>query len=321
VAIHEGALPGYPASHGCIRTSHDFASKLWPVTKLGVRVIVTRHEVAPVEFAHAKLFVPKQKPAEPRVAMNGATDGANIRLAQATTPDVASDATGAIVPVQLEPVPTPPAPADQRKAVEAPVEPPTAVEVTPAAAPASPAEAVPADSFVKPAPTDDPVKPAVAPRTKSADQPPKLAGQVAVFVSRKEKKIFVRQGMVPLFDMPITFDNPDQPLGTHVFTAMTVTENGAGMRWNLMTIPTDPVAMTEDRGSGRRKSKEPAKPVVHLQAKPASSAAEALDRIQFPQEAVDRISEILIPGSSLVVSDTGLGPETGRDTDFIVLTR
>jgi hypothetical protein len=325
VAIHEGALPGYPASHGCIRTSHDFASKLWPVTKLGVRVIVTRHEVAPVEFAHAKLFVPKQKPAEPRVAMNGATDGASIRLAQATTQDAASDATGAIVPVQLEPVPTPPAPADQLKTVEAPVEPPKAVEVTPAAAPASPADAAPADDFVKPAPTDDPVKPAVAPRTKSADQPAKLAGQVAVFVSRKEKKIFVRQGMVPLFDMPITFDNPDQPLGTHVFTAMTVTDNGAGMRWNLMSIPTDPVAMVEERGNGRRKSnepaKQPAKPVVHLQAKPASSAAEALARIQSPQEAVDRISEILIPGSSLVVSDTGLGGETGRDTDFIVLTR
>jgi hypothetical protein len=92
------------------------------------------------------------------------------------------------------------------------------------------------------------------------------------------------------------------------------------MRWNLMTIPTDPVAMMEDRGSGRRKSKEPAKPVVHVQTKSAT-AAEALDRIQFPKEVVDRISELLTPGSSLVVSDTGLGSETGRFTDFIVLTR
>ena len=30
VALHEGVLPGYPASHGCIRMSHDFAQKLWP---------------------------------------------------------------------------------------------------------------------------------------------------------------------------------------------------------------------------------------------------------------------------------------------------
>src|SRR5947209_15880587 len=59
VAMHEGALPGYPASHGCIRLSHDFAAKLWPITQLGVRVIVSRHTVEPVEFKHAKLFVPK----------------------------------------------------------------------------------------------------------------------------------------------------------------------------------------------------------------------------------------------------------------------
>ena len=45
VALHEGALPGHPASHGCIRMSHDFAQKLWPVTKLGVRVIVARGDV------------------------------------------------------------------------------------------------------------------------------------------------------------------------------------------------------------------------------------------------------------------------------------
>ena len=39
------------------------------------------------------------------------------------------------------------------------------------------------------------------------------------------------------------------------------------------------------------------------------------------QEAIDRIDEILAPGASLVISDQGLGPETGEGTDFIVLTR
>ena len=41
----------------------------------------------------------------------------------------------------------------------------------------------------------------------------------------------------------------------------------------------------------------------------------------MPGEAADRIGELLIPGSSLVVSDEGLGRETGRYTEFIVLTR
>ena len=75
VALHEGVLPGHPASHGCIRMSHDFAMRLWPITKLGVRVIVARDELTPAEFAHAKLFVPRSKP-EPQTTMNVATEGA-----------------------------------------------------------------------------------------------------------------------------------------------------------------------------------------------------------------------------------------------------
>jgi hypothetical protein len=155
-------------------------------------------------------------------------------------------------------------------------------------------------------------------RAKS-DQPIKHAGQVAVFVSRKEKKIFVRQGMVPIFDMPVEIDDPDQPLGLHVFTALEVSEDGAGMRWNLMTVPTDGSIDEGYRGRSRRRGKEPPPQVVSL--KMPSTAAEALDHIHIPQQALDRISELLIPGSSLVISDQGLGRETGRGTEFIVLTR
>ena len=51
------------------------------------------------------------------------------------------------------------------------------------------------------------------------------------------------------------------------------------------------------------------------------SANAALDRITIPQAALDRISELAGPGTSLILSDHGLGPETGIGTDFIVLTR
>jgi hypothetical protein len=67
VALHEGVVPGHPASHGCIRMVHDFAQKLWPITKLGVRVLVVRNDVVPHDFEHAKLFAPSAKPAEPPV--------------------------------------------------------------------------------------------------------------------------------------------------------------------------------------------------------------------------------------------------------------
>ena len=51
------------------------------------------------------------------------------------------------------------------------------------------------------------------------------------------------------------------------------------------------------------------------------SASAALDRIVMPPELVERISELITPGSSLIVSDNKLSDETGEYTDFIVLTR
>jgi hypothetical protein len=46
----------------------------------------------------------------------------------------------------------------------------------------------------------------------------------------------------------------------------------------------------------------------------------ALDQIEIPQDVVERISKLLTPGSSLIVSDYGISQETGKDTDFIVVT-
>ena len=52
---------------------------------------------------------------------------------------------------------------------------------------------------------------------------------------------------------------------------------------------------------------------------PASNANEALDRVAIPQDALDRISELMSPGASLIISDQGLGPETGNGTEFVVV--
>ena len=374
IALHEGVLPGYPASHGCIRMSHDFAQKLWPTTKLGARVIVARPDLAPTDFAHAKLFAPKHKPVGPQVAMEDET----INLVQ-----VAQAMNEGVTVVDVTPLPGDAVPAKQAtQASEAPVElgiaappaPQTAasdelielgikttqtapavpaaddsVKTTGTIAPAQPAEAnpsppaelrrsveVPEQAEQKPAeaapastepekPVPAAVEPAkpLAPRMKNADQPQKRYGQVAVFVSRKEKKIFVRQGFLPVFEMPIAIDEPDRPLGTHVFTALGFTDNGAAMRWNLISVPSEPAKATAEPANYNRNRKQQAQaaPKPPAVEKTPSTAAEALDRIQFPAEAIERIGELLIPGSSLVVSDEGLGRETGRGTEFIVLTR
>ena len=63
----------------------------------------------------------------------------------------------------------------------------------------------------------DTAKPAAA-KTDTATAP-KRTGQIAVFISRKDSKLYVRQNFAPLFDAHVTIAPSDQPLGTHVFTA------------------------------------------------------------------------------------------------------
>ena len=59
VALHAGALPGYPASHGCVRLPYEFAQRIFSQTKLGMRVVLSRDDIAPVEIAHPLLLKPK----------------------------------------------------------------------------------------------------------------------------------------------------------------------------------------------------------------------------------------------------------------------
>lgn len=60
IALHAGALPGHPASHGCVRMPYGFAEQLFPLSKIGTRVIVARDDVAPVEITHPRLWKPTE---------------------------------------------------------------------------------------------------------------------------------------------------------------------------------------------------------------------------------------------------------------------
>jgi hypothetical protein len=125
---------------------------------------------------------------------------------------------------------------------------------------------------------------------------------------------------VPLFDMPIEIENPSKPLGTHTFTALELADEGARMRWNLISMPltaTQPVAR-----AGRKQAPKQRKNLRGaVVTSESSTATDALDRVTIPQEASERIAELLTPGSSLIITDEGLGRETGRYTEFIVETR
>jgi hypothetical protein len=180
-------------------------------------------------------------------------------------------------------------------------------------------------------PSDASAEAAFAPETKlempasdgtPAAKPPvaKKAGPISIFVSQKEKKLFVRRGFEPIFQTPIAFDG-NQPLGTHLYTATNAPADGLALHWVNVSIASpamdpEPQARRAADLMATRTRKMPARGSAFS----GSTASEALERVQVTPEIRDRIAEMITPGSSLIISDNGLGSETGRGTDFIVLT-
>ena len=61
IALHGGPLPGYAASHGCVRMPYDFAEKLFDKVPIGMRVIIAPDDVEPVEFSNPCSIMPKSE--------------------------------------------------------------------------------------------------------------------------------------------------------------------------------------------------------------------------------------------------------------------
>jgi lipoprotein-anchoring transpeptidase ErfK/SrfK len=296
VAMHQGVVPNGPASHGCIRLPGAFARQMWGITKLGVRVIVTHSgEVTPVPISDERLFTIKlpEPKSEPEATSTQSTDAKNTSLTAERGDTTAAQAIKS-----------------DGSALDAM-----------AYAPGAQREMAATDSETKKSTRGalDPHKLRAAKAvvtTGSDNVKPLKAGPISVFVSRKEGKLFVRKGFEPVFDAPVSFERPDQPLGTHVYTAFGVNDDNATLRWNVMSMPgrgSEPVKKLGKRSEKMKKADVPLSP-AH-----ASDAVDALSRVAIPQEALDRISQLMSPGASLIISDKGLGSETARGTDFIVL--
>ena len=357
VAMHEGEGIGHRASHGCIRMPHDFAVRLYHLTKLGVPVVIAQPELKPVEFADAHLFVHRDKAPEPApAAAPTVSDAAPASLAAtaspaalglrvgtdnpASAPAAIADDAKSVPPVSNAPQsassssePTievnAAASLDRKADSPAPASPAAASAIVPdapapAAAALDPGVPGPAAAALDPGVPMPPAEPPSLIKTAPASKSP-----IAIFISRREKKIYVRQDFAPLFQAPVTIADPDEPLGTHVFTALGfVGDDHTTLRWDVVSLPGEPppqpkrMAERETRyqryARGRRESEEREK-LADLPS--PQTPAEALARIGIPQAAVDYISELIVPGSSLIISDHGLGDETGEGTNFIVVTR
>lgn len=58
IALHAGEIPGYPASHGCVRLPYSFARNLFGITDVGARVIISDDDLTPAEFNSPHLLQP-----------------------------------------------------------------------------------------------------------------------------------------------------------------------------------------------------------------------------------------------------------------------
>ncbi|MEA2941694.1 MAG: hypothetical protein QOD09_2223 [Bradyrhizobium sp.] len=376
IAMHAGVLPGYPASHGCIRMPMNFAVKMWGWTRIGARVVITPGELTPESFSHPLLATQKIPPAvaaqtDVDVVVATKSDKAAI-AAPAVTPSfseaslelkstVGHDLAGpsankiATFPALREqthtadsgralsrsPVTIIDAPVASNPAAKGNVEAAggdasagtksAAVEIQSAARSAEEGNALSA-ADVSPAAQNlkkDQARPSDQEKAAAVPQPeaavttaPRRGAQIAVFVSKKDGRLYVRQNFAPLFDVPVTTAPSERPLGTHVFTAQTDKDDANLLRWSVVSLPAVArnAARPDDESVSRRRKITGA---IEVKAAPVpDSASEALDRLTIPADAMTRIAELLSTGSSIIVSDQGInGGETGEGTDFIVPLR
>jgi L,D-transpeptidase catalytic domain len=310
IALHGGVLPGYPASHGCVRMPFGFAARLFDMTQLGLRVIVAPGDVVPVEIAHPALFSPSPEAnalASARaVEAEQATRKANeARIAAVVA---AREAARATVPVRVaenllarvqEQLAVAEAALDspdeqlRREAEQARTSAMPRISELRVQLAAAKADLEPKLRAVTPAREAAVTAEAARIAATAAAQEAALE-PISVFVSRKTQRLYVRRGFQPVLESEVTILQTDRAIGTHVFTALSQDKDRRELRWIAVSL--------DEEGAGGQ-----------------MQAEAALDRIAIPSAALERIVAMVSPRSSLIISDEELSPETASDTDFVVV--
>jgi uncharacterized protein YjbI with pentapeptide repeats/peptidoglycan hydrolase-like protein with peptidoglycan-binding domain len=287
-ALHAGMVPGYPASHGCVRLPFAFAPKLFQMTAVGETVLIASERLAPKPIEHPKLFQPRPRPVALATAVRAQipwrlTDGAEespagtailplvIARDEGVTPETAESASSdngdALAPTPLRILVTRRTPRDQLIGVQ---------------------YALCSMGLLTRQNFDGTFGKATAAAIRAFQTANGLTEtgalngdlvkkiyEVAGKPVPPEGHLFVRQGFARVFDDAIAFRQPSQPLGTHVYTALNFAADDTKVRW---------VSFSLDGGD----------------------AASALDRLEIPEDVRRTISEMLTPGSSLIVADTSV---------------
>jgi hypothetical protein len=321
LALHGGPLPGYAASHGCVRMPYGFAEKLFNKTRIGMRVIISPEDAVPADISHPALLQPdaaaiaaaparaesladgaaaavraanEAKKAVAAAAREAASLTALVRKLERLKASADADLARAAKAAAAEKTDQAKALAEERKQKAAAKAEELGVQLDTAKSSAK--SKLDAAAAAKEAAKEAETKKAAA--AKAASDAKLALGPVSIYVSRATQKLYVRRnthkpapdGGGEVFDtsieVPVTIRDPGKRIGTHVFTAMA--RSGAGLRWSAVTIDGD-------------------------------GAKDALDRMTIPQNVLDRIAPTALPGSSIVISDEPLSAETNYRTEFVAV--
>lgn len=351
IALHAGALPGRPASHGCVRMPLAFAENLFGLTRLGMRVVISRSGIVPHDIRHAALFQPvafselqddglvtgaasglttarlsgveatraalqrvsilkskaeaakAEADAATIVSDNAALSARKLSIAVARSAVMNRSILGAKARVeeQLSTVVNILATSDQpqlkqlaelsKQRAESRLAQINAEIESDRADPDAKAEAAARATERAQEAYDVKIKALVAARKLNRRMRP-----ISVFISRQDQRLYVRQSLDPVLDVAVVIKDADKPIGTHLYTAVGYTTGVEAVRWTSLSMPSR---------SGSRDQ--------------FADAKVALDRIEIPQEVRDRISDVVAPGTSLIISDEPMHKETSTGTDFVVI--
>ncbi|QGM96073.1 L,D-transpeptidase family protein [Methylocystis parvus] len=143
---------------------------------------------------------------------------------------------------------------------------------------------------------------------------------VSVLISKADKRVYVRQGLAPIFDAPANVRDPKTPLGSHLYIASSTDLDGGSLKWSVISIP--PLRVDQPGEKKRAKSAEPDSDFFSSYPALSASPEEALERVEISQEVRDRIAERLWTGASIIISDQPLSGETNNvGTDLVVRLR
>ncbi len=309
IALHEGHVPNYPASHGCIRLPAKFAKSLYGMTGRGVHVIVSSKDVALRRIDHPALLQPKSAD-EGRllsdVEMRPATFDTSLKLVEVAVNEKTSSV---------------PASVTQRKSTGAPLR----ILITRRGDREKTMDvqrlltslgfdAGAADGYAGQM-TINAVNGYKRWKGMKTTGPLLTAEFVdAVYASAgadtpADGQLMVRQNFKPLFEAPIHIKDPQVALGTHFFEVIDI--DGEKAEWNGLTLENHlPNAARKRLG-------------IDVSDAPGGydQLTAALDRIDIPADIRERLEEQLSVGSSITVSDLSHGLETGQGTDFVTVTR